>query len=417
MQSGSPPKTQSQKFTRSKSVVRWILVIAALALVMAGLGAILYQGQRTHPWWEGTRDRYFWAYLQLLIVPTVLAIGATLFNLMHSERVRKAEEAQETREAKIEEDRREREIKAQAAQRERELEVESQRAQDEALQAYLDQISKLLLDKQRPLQESREGEVVRTLARARTLTVLNSLDGSRRRSVLQFLYESDLIIKDRAVVNLKGAALSEARLSAAELSTANLSEAALSGADLSAADLRGIDLSEAALNQADLSAANLHEANLYGADLLQADLSAANLHKVDMTEADLLKAHLSAANLHKANLSGADLREAKLSRANLHESILSRVDLRGADLREANLHKANLSGAYLNGANLGRADLREVALRGATLEGALGIANEELQQQACTLEDTTMPNGQKYEDWIKTYKDGHGEDGENSGLS
>jgi hypothetical protein len=110
--------------------------------------------------------------------------------LMQSERVRKAEEAQEAREGKIKEVRRERELNAQEAQRERELEVESQRAQDEALQAYLDQISKLLLDKQRPLQRSREGELVRTVARARTLTALTRLDGSRRRSVLQFVYES-----------------------------------------------------------------------------------------------------------------------------------------------------------------------------------------------------------------------------------
>jgi uncharacterized protein YjbI with pentapeptide repeats len=417
MQSESSQSSQPEMYTGSRSLLARVLVISSALALIGVVGVIIYGHTASRAEWVGVSDKDFWDYLKLLIVPTAIAFGVAVLNWMQSERARKARIVQEASERKAEADIREREREAQTAQRERELEVENQRAQDEALQAYLDQISRLLLDKQRPLQESREGEVVRTVARARTLTALNRLDGSRRRSVLQFLYESGLIIKDRAVVDLKGAALSEARLSAAELSTANLSEAALSGADLSAADLRGIDLSEAALNEADLSAANLHEANLYGADLLEADLSAANLHKADMTAADLLKAYLSAANLHKANLSGADLREAKLSRANLHEAILSSVDLRGADLSEANLHKANLSGAYLNGANLGRADLREVALRGATVEGALGIANEELQQQAFTLEGTTMPNGQKYEDWIKTYEDGHGEDVGNIGLS
>jgi hypothetical protein len=55
-------------------------------------------------------------------------------------------------------------------QREREVEIADRRAQDEALQAYLEQIGQLLLEKN--LRDSKEGDEVRTLARARTLTVL-----------------------------------------------------------------------------------------------------------------------------------------------------------------------------------------------------------------------------------------------------
>jgi uncharacterized protein YjbI with pentapeptide repeats len=47
-----------------------------------------------------------------------------------------------------------------------------------------------------------------------------------------------------------------------------------------------------------------------------------------------------------------------------------------------------LSGADLRGANLSRADL----------SGAKRISNEELEQEAESLEGATMPNGQKYED-------------------
>ncbi len=54
-------------------------------------------------------------------------------------------------------------------------------------------------------------------------------------------------------------------------------------------------------------------------------------------------------------------------------------------------------------------------LSGANLSEALGITNEELEQQAESLEGATMPNGQKYEDWLKSK--GRGEDGENSGPS
>jgi hypothetical protein len=44
------------------------------------------------------------------------------------------------------------------------------------------------------------------------------------------------------------------------------------------------------------------------------------------------------------------------------------------------------------------------------------ITNEKLKEQAASLKDATMPDGQKYEDWLKG-KEGHGEGEENSGRS
>jgi hypothetical protein len=117
------------------------------------------------------------------------------------------------------------------AQRQRELEVGSQRAQDDASQAYLDQMSFLLLDKDRPLRQSREGDEVRTLAWARTLTVLSRLDGAHKGIVVQFLYESNLVDRRQRVVDLRGADLEQADLSQAELSYADLPNADLRGAE------------------------------------------------------------------------------------------------------------------------------------------------------------------------------------------
>ncbi len=67
------------------------------------------------------------------------------------------------------------------------------------------------------------------------------------------------------------------------------------------------------------------------------------------------------------------------------------ISLRGADLSEADLFGATLSGADLFGADLSEANLI----------GAEGITNAELEQQFASLEGATMPNGQKYEDWLK----------------
>jgi len=272
---------------RALELVRWlvpdwrpnsqqILWIIRIAIVLSLLVAIGYSYGIT-----------LWDWIKLLVVPAAIAAGGLWFNRQQQERQREDNQQQQ----------------------ERGLEIENQRAQDEALQAYLGQMGQLLLEKERPLRLSKEDDEIRTLARAWTLTVLETLDGGRRkRRVLRFLYESGLISKGSAVVDL-------------------------TKADLRGAELRGADLSEVALSGIDLRGEET--------------------------------------TLEFATLVGADLRRAHLRRAHL---------------REANLLAADLSGADLRGANL---------------QGIKGIINEELERQAGLLEGTTMPNGQKYEEWLK----------------
>jgi hypothetical protein len=145
--------------------------------------------------------RTLWDWLELLIVPAALAIGVYWLNRRQTEREREAQAAQ-----------RERERGAQAAQRERELEIERERAQDEALQAYLVHMSQLPLELQRLGDADRAQELLLQVARARTLTVLQRLDGRRKRSVLQFLTEGGLIDRSNPVIGLRGADLSGAAL-------------------------------------------------------------------------------------------------------------------------------------------------------------------------------------------------------------
>jgi hypothetical protein len=145
--------------------------------------------------------RTLWDWLELLIVPAALAIGVYWLNRRQTEREREAQAAQ-----------RERERGAQAAQRERELEIERERAQDEALQAYLVHMSQLPLELQRLGDADRAQELLLQVARARTLTVLQRLDGRRKRSVLQFLTEGGLIDRSNPVIGLRGADISGAAL-------------------------------------------------------------------------------------------------------------------------------------------------------------------------------------------------------------
>jgi uncharacterized protein YjbI with pentapeptide repeats len=155
-----------------------------------------------------------------------------------------------------------------------ERQLEEQRAQDAALQAYLDQMSQLMLGGN--LRDSEEDSEVRTLARARTRTVLARLDGQRKGRVVQFLYEASLIVREQPVVSL-----SDVRLRGADLSHLDLSGADQSGADLSDADLSGAFLRDA----------NLRETYLVETDLSDTDLSGANLRDArGVTDKQLLQA-------------------------------------------------------------------------------------------------------------------------------
>src|SRR5215213_2379953 len=195
---------------------------------------------------------------------------------------------------------------------------------------------------------------------ARTSTAILRLDAEHNESVIRFLTDS----------GLAGTPASESSINLfreIDLSEANLSDIPLPNADLREADLSGANLSNAFLDDANLSGADLFHANLFSADL-------------------------SGASLFEAGLFDANLRYASLRKVNLGNAFLENADLSGTDLSEA-----NLSDAYL-----GKADLHEALASGTNLRGADGITNEELDQQAASLEGATMPNAQKYEDWLKS---------------
>jgi uncharacterized protein YjbI with pentapeptide repeats len=311
------------------------LIILAM-LVVVWLLPLLIRAARSQAW-SGFSDKTFWDWLQLLIVPLVLVIGGFSLTTLQDSRQRA---------------------------------IEDQRAQDTALQAYLDQMGNLLLEKD--LRTSKEDSEVRTLARARTLTVLARMDPSRRYDVMQFLVEAELVqeVEGRGpIIGLGGAQLRDVEL-----------ETDLHGADLSEAELSGAYLEWTKLSGANLRSASLNNVAPFG--LGKTDLVYAKLIDADLSYADLSYADLRYARLIDADLSGADLSDVDLDAANLRGAILSEADLSDAELSYADLSDANLSGANLRGAEI--------------------ITNEKLEQQAASLKGATMPNGQKHGEWLKS---------------
>jgi uncharacterized protein YjbI with pentapeptide repeats len=297
------------------------------------------QGQEARKPWilKEFSGKTVWDWLQLLsalAIPVVLASLGIYFQVQLEDRQSKIED----RRAKLE----------------RELEV--QRTQDAALQAYLDQMSTLLLEKD--LRDDK----VRTLLRARTLTVLGRLDPSRKKQLMRFIYEADLISRPNPVIKLQGV---------------NLQAVNLSGVDLSGGPFGPFDVDE--VGDICATVPGSLDLDFYGPctpgdGFIGTDTASTN-------GINLSQANLRNANLHSALLAEADLRNASLEDASLRDALL--VD---AELYDANLSHADLSGANLKGADLSFANLTDVT----------GITKEELEQQACTLDGAIMPDGSEH---------------------
>ena len=326
----------------TSKTLKIVQIIVLLVVVVLLIGGYFFNwtwtgfGPYTPPTSNFQREKTLYDWLQLAIIPVALAFGVWWLNRLQQQRDQKlADQRAQT----------ERETAEKQAQAERDIALDNQR--EAALQDYIDNMSELLLHEK--LRESGQTDEVRTIAHVRTLTVLPRLDGKRKGSVVQFLYESGLIQKDKKIIDLHGAILTGA---------------ILTGAFLVGADLR----------YANLSGADLYEANLRGADLRETILEEANLRGADLREANLREANLRGANLDVANLRGAILEEANLDVANL----------RGAILREAYLSEAYLGGADLSGADLSGADL-----------GGAKVTDGELAK-AKSLEGAIMPDGTKH---------------------
>lgn len=272
----------------------WGLLMVALVFVLVA-GALLWFGYG-QPWtgfgpylnskgdWE--REKTLWDWMELLLVPGVLAAGAAWFSWIQNKLQREAEE---------------RHVKASR-------EIETDRFREAALQDYVDRISDLVLEK--GLRESSSGTEVRDLARARTITVLRRLDGSRKGALLRFLHESGLVDGAQPAISLN---------------RADLGNAYLARADLSGSNLGGTILREAFLEAAHLGGADLSEADLQGAILVPADLSGANLNRARLSMADL-----NLANLRRADLTGARVTDEQLEKA---------ASLEGTTLPDGTVHE------------------------------------------------------------------------------
>lgn len=290
----------------------------------------------------GFETKTLWDWMELLIIPVFLTLGAVFLN---------------------------------RSERNTEREIALDRQQEAALQSYLDRMADLLLIEKLRTTKKKE---VREVARIRTLTVLRGLDTKRKGLVIKFLYGAKLINKLNPIINLEGANLAGSYLHFTELINTDLSYADLSHADLSNATLQG----------ANLTGCNMEAINLKGAILTDANFNNAGV-SANLAFAILVGATLRGANLQSVNLENADLRSANLENANLKHARLIKADLRGHTIEL--IKKASQFTTYRStpGANMKNADLD-----GADLTKAKII--ESSLKDVKSRQDITMPNGITY---------------------
>jgi uncharacterized protein YjbI with pentapeptide repeats len=311
---------------------RWLLSGGGVLLFVAAVLWLLSVPPGGFWEWTGIDGKTAWDLADLLIVPLALAFVA--FILSWRQKQFELEQARADREAEQERAR---------AERENERQIARHREEDAALNMFYDRMSDLLLSHN--LRDSDETAEERSIARARTLTILRRLSPERKAALVQFLFEAGLILAQKTVIPLHGADLEEAEFGGADLRGIDLQEAIMPNAFLAWVNLQGSNLRGIILEGARLSGAKLG-----GADLRGAFLGGAELSRVRLEEANLQRAHLRGADLRRAHLRGADLRGAFLGEADLRGAFLGEADLRGANLQGADLGGAFLKGADLRGA-------------------------------------------------------------------
>jgi uncharacterized protein YjbI with pentapeptide repeats len=291
---------------------------------------------------EFQRAKTLWDWLQLLIVSAVLTFLVIWFNFQQNQT----------------------NLNLGTQQHNSDNQIAQNQRQDTILASYLDSMSDLLLKDN--LHESKPGDEIRNVARAKTLYALHILEPVRKGVLLQFLYEADLISKKRLIINLNLADLSQIKLAGAnldgvDLSGANLNGAQLDNASLKSANLNGADLSHASLSNVQLNCGNDH------AIPNCATLSNANLSYANLSYANLSYANLSYSHLDYATLNYAILNFDTLNRTVLYHANLNYVNLNYASLYLANLGSVHLDYAVLKHSNLSHSDLNTVDLRHANL--------------------------------------------------
>ena len=260
---------------KKNQLILWLLILLLLSLV----GYVAFQALRPNPpTWTGFGEstkkddivaaKTLWDWLDLLIIPAVIAIIGWSYNKADKTKTRRSEE---------------------------------EKAQNETLNLFIQKLTILVTEKN--LLNDTSGQI-KAIARTTINLSFNCLNGERKGQALQFLYESNLI-DNQPIINLVGS---------------NLRNIVLDEIVLSKSEIRG-----AYFNNASLLDTNLNEANLIGCDFTKANLSGSLTRNLDLSYSDLTEAKLMNMDLTTVNFEGVTLTKANLKGSKITKCQLDSV--------------------------------------------------------------------------------------------
>jgi hypothetical protein len=257
------------------TVLSGLFAVAIVLIILSILGYIFnwhWTGLVPETSEPKQHAKTLWDWLQLLIIPAVLAVAGYVINLTISrgEQAATEQRAKSEREAAEKRAETERQIAKERYEQDQQIALDKQR--EDLLQAYLDRMSELLIKENLLTSPTKE---VRKVATVRTISVLTQLDARRVGYVFDFLRESGLLTHSPggSVIEFSRANLRNINWSKADLFHISLFEADLTGANLSGAELYGASLVATNLYKSKLRQAILEDADLTYTQQLHAPLA------------------------------------------------------------------------------------------------------------------------------------------------
>ena len=288
-----------------------------------------------------------WDWLNLLIAPALLATGGII-----AERYFKRKDQRQS---------------------DLEKEIAEEKSRQILFRAYIDYMTQVLMNEDLFGEDKNvENEKLLSIVKARTVAIIQVLDGKNNRTLFKFLREAGLTQSisfsnaDLSNTDLSGVDIRDVNFKGADFSNSNLSNAKLQGSNLSNANLNCVDLTGADLKTANLSRAKLSQSKLY-CDFTSADLSNAYLYDSDLSNAWMSKTNLQGAHLSRSKLKGATLEDSNLKHARFDGADLSHAKLIRVDCKKANFSRANFNHAVIGFANFTETELREGLLTNTTI--------------------------------------------------
>lgn len=365
-------------------ILQWLLTMTVggvIGLVIGATMAFIYKFE-----WSGFKDKNLWDWMQLLILPILVAAGGLLLDNQIDRREEKR-------------------AKNRSDQETLKLYYDQMKTYTPTIKSLLSEISQIKDTEGKKFQSEKLDKIEKELNNVRpeletirslTLTVLDELDSEHKSQVVRYLYNIGVIrleiprrinkISDKNCIRTSqqgqdnylyesAIQLDGVDLSGVNFINRNIKFINFCGVKLKQAKFINSDLSYANINQADLSEANLDRAIFSGIEfdnvekidkkyrlamiLKNNSRILQKLQENDATQTDNFSNEefeplLDGQKLsdYGKDLSNVNLQEVDLAGVNLAGFNLEESDSSGADLTKAKLHNTNLQGVKLDRAKL-----------------------------------------------------------------